>query len=61
MNMATDKQLRFFVALTDQLGLDADQVAVESFAKLSVQEASAKLDELLAQREGQRAMKSGST
>ena len=58
--MCTDKQLRFFTALTDQLGLDADQDAVESFAKLSVQEASAKLDELLAQREGQRAMQSGS-
>ncbi len=58
--MATDKQLRFFVASADQLGLDADQDAVESFAKLSVQGASAKLDELLAQREGQRAMKSES-
>ena len=58
--MATDKQLRFFAALTDQLGLDADQDAVESFAGLSVQEASAKLDELLAQREAQRAKESGS-
>lgn len=47
----TDKQRKFLFRLCKELGVQDIDAAMESFSALSVQEASAKIDELLAQRE----------
>ena len=50
ITMATEKQLRFFMSLRDELGSEVSEADVKRFLSLPVPDASAEIDRLLKQR-----------